>query len=95
MPGKFKMDPRTGTLLMKPTTTGKKPLGEEKTVLCTCIFFITKINCKLSKKNLSKFEYFRDFKLLFTFLPGFDSFLNYVLQNFTYIPIYAITTISY
>ena len=45
MPSKFKMDPRTGTLLMKPTTTGKKPLGEEKTALWTCTFLITKINC--------------------------------------------------
>lgn len=27
IPGKFKSEPRTGTLLMKPMTTGKKPLG--------------------------------------------------------------------
>lgn len=26
MKGRFKMDPRTGILLIKPTTTGKKPL---------------------------------------------------------------------
>ena len=33
IPGKFKSDPRTGTLLIKPTTTGKKPLGEGEKVL--------------------------------------------------------------
>lgn len=30
IPGKFKRDPRIGTLLMKPTTTGKKPLNKRK-----------------------------------------------------------------
>lgn len=30
IPGKFKRDPRTGTLLIKPTTTGKKPLNKRK-----------------------------------------------------------------
>lgn len=30
IPGKFKRDPRTGTLLIKPITTGKKPLGRRK-----------------------------------------------------------------
>lgn len=36
IPGKFKRDPRTGTLLMKPTTTGKKPLWEGKYEEFTC-----------------------------------------------------------
>lgn len=30
IPGKFKREPRTGTLLIKPMTTGKKPLNNRK-----------------------------------------------------------------
>lgn len=42
IPGKFKRDPRTGTLLMKPMTTGKKPLGEGKPVARTYNFLLPK-----------------------------------------------------
>ena len=45
IPGKFNSDPRTGTLLIKPTTTGKKPLGEGEKGLRTNRFSITKIGC--------------------------------------------------
>lgn len=30
MKGRFRMEPRTGILLMKPITTGKKPLNKRK-----------------------------------------------------------------
>lgn len=30
MKGRFRIEPRTGTLLMKPTTTGKKPLHRKR-----------------------------------------------------------------
>lgn len=51
IPGKFKRDPRTGTLLMKPTTTGKKPLRERNKVLRTYTFSITKIANQVQRKS--------------------------------------------
>lgn len=45
IPGKFKRDPRTRTVLIKPTTTGKKPLGEGEKGLRTNRFSSTKTDC--------------------------------------------------